>query len=179
MGFCQRFSFSDGETWQLAPCVSCTCRVGHVLCRAVDCPAIACNNPVMHPDDQCCPRSIFIDFLDSFISLSYSVDQDDQFIYAPEKESLYLDLQPFENDLTLPCPSNTTTEVSGSSTVCTDNYGTAHMAGASWRTDDCTSCECSADGKVMCYRQQCDADANCHGKPLTVKGRCCPVCEGE
>ncbi|WKY09021.1 hypothetical protein Q1695_001851 [Nippostrongylus brasiliensis] len=123
--------FTDGETWQLAPCVSCTCRVGHVLCRAVDCPAIACNNPVMHPDDQCCPR----------------------------------------------CPSNTTTEGSASSTVCTDNYGTAHMAGASWRTDDCTSCECSADGKVMCYRQQCDADANCHGKPLTVKGRCCPVCE--
>ncbi|VDL81740.1 unnamed protein product [Nippostrongylus brasiliensis] len=53
----------------------------------------------------------------------------------------------------------------------------AVVPGASWRTDDCTSCECSADGKVMCYRQQCDADANCHGKPLTVKGRCCPVCE--
>uniref|UniRef100_A0A0K0D3E2 VWFC domain-containing protein n=1 Tax=Angiostrongylus cantonensis TaxID=6313 RepID=A0A0K0D3E2_ANGCA len=48
--------FIDGETWQLASCVSCTCRVGHVLCRALDCPPIACHQPFMHPDDQCCPR---------------------------------------------------------------------------------------------------------------------------
>uniref|UniRef100_A0A183GLD1 VWFC domain-containing protein n=1 Tax=Heligmosomoides polygyrus TaxID=6339 RepID=A0A183GLD1_HELPZ len=116
----------------LAPCVSCTCRVGHVLCRAVDCPAIACNHPIMHPDDQCCPR----------------------------------------------CPANST-ELSDSSVICTDGYGTAHMAGSSWRTDDCTSCECGADGKVVCYRQQCDTDTTCRGKPLTIKGRCCPVCEGE
>uniref|UniRef100_A0A0K0CYF7 VWFC domain-containing protein n=1 Tax=Angiostrongylus cantonensis TaxID=6313 RepID=A0A0K0CYF7_ANGCA len=49
--------------------------------------------------------------------------------------------------------------------------------GASWRPDDCTSCECSLDAKVICYREQCDTDITCRGKPLTVKGRCCPICE--
>ncbi|VDN40815.1 unnamed protein product [Gongylonema pulchrum] len=37
--------FVDGETWQLAPCTSCTCRVGNVLCRVVECPPIACIAP--------------------------------------------------------------------------------------------------------------------------------------
>ncbi|PIO69829.1 antistasin family protein [Teladorsagia circumcincta] len=81
----------DGETWQLAPCVSCTCRVGHVLCRAVDCPPIACNHPTLHQDDQCCLR----------------------------------------------CPANTT-ETSDSSVICTDGYGTAHMAG--WVLGLCSAC---------------------------------------
>ncbi|KHJ88766.1 von Willebrand factor type C domain protein [Oesophagostomum dentatum] len=48
---------------------------------------------------------------------------------------------------------------------------------SSWRTDDCTSCECTIEAKVICYRQQCDEDTSCNGKPLTIKGRCCPVCE--
>ncbi|VDM82641.1 unnamed protein product [Strongylus vulgaris] len=51
------------------------------------------------------------------------------------------------------------------------------ILGASWRTDDCTSCECTTEAKVICYRQQCDEDIACSGKPLTIKGRCCPVCE--
>ncbi|KJH53642.1 von Willebrand factor type C domain protein [Dictyocaulus viviparus] len=121
--------FTDGETWQLAPCVSCTCRIGHVLCRAVDCPPIACHHPVMTSDDQCCPR----------------------------------------------CANNTVPI--DSSTFCTDNYGTAHLAGASWRPDDCTSCECNTDASVICYRQQCDLNTTCQGKPLTIKGQCCPICE--
>ncbi|VDN22215.1 unnamed protein product, partial [Cylicostephanus goldi] len=62
-------------------------------------------------------------------------------------------------------------------TVCQSPGSGRIFTGASWRTDDCTSCECTAEGKVICYRQQCDDDTACNGKPLTIKGRCCPVCE--
>lgn len=46
--------FVDGETWQLAECVKCTCRVSHVLCTALECPAAACDNPIEDPDNKCC-----------------------------------------------------------------------------------------------------------------------------
>lgn len=46
--------FVDGETWNLGECISCTCRVGHVLCSAKQCPPIACEQPIDHPTDPCC-----------------------------------------------------------------------------------------------------------------------------
>lgn len=51
--------FVDGETWQLAPCTSCTCRVGNVLCRVVECPPIACSMPVFDERNQCCPKYVY------------------------------------------------------------------------------------------------------------------------
>ncbi|PAV75131.1 hypothetical protein WR25_13594 [Diploscapter pachys] len=125
--------FTDGETWQLASCVSCTCRVGQVLCRTVECPPVACENPAMTYEDTCCPR----------------------------------------------CPNNTSVEAPRpESPICTDESGTVHVAGSSWRTDECTSCTCTKEGKTACYREECPVDEqfNCKGSPLVIKGRCCPVC---
>lgn len=125
--------FTDGETWQLAPCVSCTCRVGHVLCRTTECPPIACPNPEYENEEDCCPT-------------------------CPEQKVV-----------------NTKNE-KGDTIVCTDESGTAHISGSSWRQDDCTSCICSAEGSSDCYKEACDDSLECRGNPLVIKGKCCPVC---
>lgn len=122
--------FTDGETWQLAKCVSCTCRVGHVLCRTQSCPAVPCLHPIKDPNGHCCET----------------------------------------------CPS---IQSSVSSAVCTDDSGTARHSGSSWRTDDCTSCACSSEGVIECFRETCDFQPGCKGKSLTIKGRCCPMCSDE
>lgn len=125
--------FTDGETWQLAPCVSCTCRVGHVLCRTTECPPIACPNPEYENNDDCCPK-------------------------CPKQEVV------------------NTKNAKGDTIVCTDDSGTAHIVGSSWRQDDCTSCVCSAEGSPDCYKEACDESLECRGNPLVIKGKCCPVC---
>uniref|UniRef100_A0A915AQ40 Cysteine-rich motor neuron 1 protein n=1 Tax=Parascaris univalens TaxID=6257 RepID=A0A915AQ40_PARUN len=131
--------FVDGETWQLAPCTSCTCRVGNVLCRVVECPPIACPDPIPDESNQCCPK-------------------------CPETNNS--SISPLSRPL-------------GAALVCTDDNDIAHMEGSSWRTDECTSCRCVADGedtKIECFRENCAELENCLGMPLTIKGRCCPVC---
>ncbi|VDO81114.1 unnamed protein product, partial [Onchocerca flexuosa] len=65
--------------------------------------------------------------------------------------------------------------------VCTDNNYIVHVAGSSWRTDECISCKCVAiddEAKIECFEEKCRQLTNCRGMPLTIKGRCCPVCSG-
>ena len=93
-------------------------------------------------------------------------------------QTLFLSLK-IRWSATLRCPNNTSVEAPrADSPVCTDESGTAHMAGSSWRTDECTSCTCTNEGKTACYREECPVDEqlNCKGSPLVIKGRCCPVC---
>ncbi|KAE9553936.1 hypothetical protein FO519_002862 [Halicephalobus sp. NKZ332] len=122
--------YVDGETWNLADCVSCTCRVGHVLCTATQCPPIPCDDPVPDEENKCCMK----------------------------------------------CPElNSTLKEPG---FCTDNKGIARPIGESWRMDECTSCRC-APGEVvpLCFTEKCaTSEEDCRGKPLMIKGKCCPVC---
>ncbi|MCP9260814.1 Cysteine-rich motor neuron 1 protein [Dirofilaria immitis] len=133
--------FVDGETWQLAPCTSCTCRVGNVLCRVVECPPIACSIPVFDERNQCCPK-------------------------CPDETELTIDQKVLSPNI--------------GRVVCTDNNYVVHVAGSSWRTDECTSCKCVAidddEGKIECFEEKCRHLRDCRGLPLTIKGRCCPVC---
>ncbi|VDM99470.1 unnamed protein product [Thelazia callipaeda] len=131
--------FVDGETWQLAPCTSCTCRVGNVLCRVVECPPTACQTPIFDEKNQCCPKC------------------------PDESDSLMIE------DLM--------SNVGG--IVCTDNNHVARVAGSTWRMDECTSCKCvlvDKETKIKCFEEKCQQLTNCRGMPLTIKGRCCPVC---
>uniref|UniRef100_A0A914YU62 VWFC domain-containing protein n=1 Tax=Panagrolaimus superbus TaxID=310955 RepID=A0A914YU62_9BILA len=48
--------YVDGETWNLADCVSCTCRIGHVLCTATQCPPTPCENPIKDENNNCCMK---------------------------------------------------------------------------------------------------------------------------
>ncbi|VDM24795.1 unnamed protein product [Toxocara canis] len=151
--------FVDGETWQLAPCTSCTCRVGNVLCRVVECPPIACPDPIPDESNQCCPKCPEANNASSAVVVSHA-------------------------------PATTL--------VCTDENDIAHVEGSSWRTDECTSCrlvfasvdictrcpafcfaKCVAgeeNTKIECFREKCAELESCLGMPLTIKGRCCPVC---
>lgn len=126
--------FVDGETWQLSECISCTCRVGHVLCSSTECPPLACDNPEADPTNRCCAK----------------------------------------------CPdSDRSSEptIASEEAFCTDEVGVAHAIGDSWRLDECKSCRCNAEGDVTCFTEKCHVDEEaCHGKLLTVKAKCCPIC---
>jgi len=127
--------FVDGETWQLAECVSCTCRVSHVLCTALECPAAACERPIQDPDNKCCRK-------------------------CPGKESTP--------------PANAPSIDPG---FCTDEFGAAHALESEWRLDECVSCKCARNGQIECFKEHCPTPSTeCRGRPLMIKGRCCPVC---
>eukprot|EP00069_Balaena_mysticetus_P013107 bmy_08084T0 len=44
----------SGETWQLEPCVICTCQRSLVRCVPMKCPPIPCPEPALRPG-HCCP----------------------------------------------------------------------------------------------------------------------------
>ncbi|CAJ0961782.1 unnamed protein product, partial [Mesorhabditis belari] len=78
-----------------------------------------------------------------------------------------------------PCCSKCPTEplMTDSSIVCTDESGSAHASGETWKTDDCTSCSCTQTGTIECFRESCGENVEkCKGKLLTVKGNCCALC---
>lgn len=45
----------------------------------------------------------------------------------------------------------------------------------SWAPDDCTTCTCGPNGKLLCQTQTCKTTCD---NPKDVPGTCCPVCEG-
>ena len=47
-------SYSEGDSWQLSVCVTCTCRDGQPVCDSIECETPECSNAVVYPD-QCCP----------------------------------------------------------------------------------------------------------------------------
>lgn len=49
-------------------------------------------------------------------------------------------------------------------------------SGASWKDDDCTSCQCN-NGLISCFHQSCPP-AECD-KPVLRKGQCCASCIGK
>ncbi|MFH4978598.1 hypothetical protein AB6A40_005307 [Gnathostoma spinigerum] len=132
--------FVDGETWQLASCTSCTCRVGNVLCRVVECAPIACVNPIYDDSNKCCP-------------------------ICPDQ---------VKHNETIPALPNF------ANNACVDEAGMVHVHGTAWRIDECTSCRCKesddGDSHIECYKEKCEKLEDCMGMPLTIKGRCCPIC---
>jgi hypothetical protein len=135
--------YVDGETWNLADCVSCTCRVGHVLCTATQCPPIPCENPIKVEENSCCPKCPEI----SYNSTSLT-------------------------------SSNSNSNENINEHFCLDEHGITHQINDEWRIDECTSCRCSSEqAEPLCFMERCaNNEDDCQGRPLMIKGRCCPVC---
>jgi hypothetical protein len=135
--------YVDGETWNLADCVSCTCRVGHVLCTATQCPPIPCQTPIKDQENPCCQICNSSGYsLNSSLSISSSSSNE------------------YEQHF------------------CTDEHGITHQINDEWRVDECTSCRCSPEqAEPLCFSERCAINEDeCKGRPLMIKGRCCPVC---
>lgn len=48
--------YTDNDIWHLDKCTKCTCSNGIVLCENLQCPVVACENPVFNLNkDECCP----------------------------------------------------------------------------------------------------------------------------
>lgn len=44
---------TEGDTWDVNPCLSCTCHSGYLLCTSTQCPLVTCENPY-YDNNTCC-----------------------------------------------------------------------------------------------------------------------------
>ncbi|KRX94674.1 Cysteine-rich motor neuron 1 protein, partial [Trichinella pseudospiralis] len=54
---------------------------------------------------------------------------------------------------------------------CETENGESRNITEQWKKDDCTTCQCSEDGQVICQRQLCSVECD---NPLYMSGQCCP-----
>ncbi|GMS80398.1 hypothetical protein PENTCL1PPCAC_2573 [Pristionchus entomophagus] len=185
--------FTDGETWQLAPCVSCTCRVGHVLCRVAECPPTPCDQPLLIGTNQCCPQC----------PKSSDVDGDSSEVCTDSSGVAHASGDEWRNDDCTSCVCRdgkeecfkqqcddlatcrgvplvlkgrccpVCSDVLSSEAVCT--YGNAvYSVHEEWRDGVCRNCSCVAGGQTVCRELVCPACAD----PVSVSpDACCPLCK--
>lgn len=144
--------YVDGENWDLHPCVSCTCRV-----------------------------RLFCDPLSLDESLGASDGQVGHVLCHPAPCPPAPCATPIRDDpldCCLRCPVQEEAEaprLGGPAIASAANVSC--LEGAEWRADECRSCKCS-EGRSKCYDQPCPPLHQCANRPVTIKGRCCPICTG-
>ncbi|XP_060052517.1 kielin/chordin-like protein isoform X2 [Erinaceus europaeus] len=166
-----------GETWQLEPCVICTCQAGTVRCQGPSCSELSCRESYT-PPGQCCPvcrpgceyeGQLYeegADFLSSFnpcIRCS---------CLRNLVHCLPVTCQPS------PCPKPVLRPGHCCPTCpgCTeDDVHREH--GQEWTApgDPCQICQC-LEGHIQCRQRECASLCPYPARPLP--GTCCPVCDG-
>ncbi|CAI5450968.1 unnamed protein product [Caenorhabditis angaria] len=192
--------FTDGETWKLAPCVSCTCRVGHVLCKTQECPPIPCKNPTRKNADDCCPVCpdlvpptppnlsqksniepvICEDELGTahLVGTTWRKDDCTSCICKENGESECFKESCDEmgcrgNPLVIKgkcCP--VCSDALSSSAVCS-YQSSVYSIGEQWQDGYCSNCTCVAGGQTVCRQMVCPACQN----TVPIEGHCCPLCK--
>ncbi|UMM35471.1 hypothetical protein L5515_008075 [Caenorhabditis briggsae] len=193
--------FTDGETWQLAPCVSCTCRVGHVLCRTTECPPIACPNPEYENEDDCCPvcpeqkvvntkndkgdtivctdDSGTAHILYTITGSSWRQDDCTSCVCSAEGSA---DCYKEACDDSLECRGNPLVIKGKCCPVCSDALSTSavcsyqssvYSIGEQWQDGRCSNCSCVTGGQTVCRQMVCP---HCDD-PVPIEGHCCPLCK--
>ncbi|PIC27150.1 hypothetical protein B9Z55_019488 [Caenorhabditis nigoni] len=183
--------FTDGETWQLAPCVSCTCRVGHVLCRTTECPPIACPNPEYENEDDCCPVcpeqkvvNTKNDKGDTIVctddsGTAHIVDDCTSCVCSAEGSA---DCYKEACDDSLECRGNPLVIKGKCCPVCSDALSTSavcsyqssvYSIGEQWQDGRCSNCSCVTGGQTVCRQMVCP---HCDD-PVPIEGHCCPLCK--
>ncbi|KAI6213456.1 hypothetical protein M3Y94_00152500 [Aphelenchoides besseyi] len=193
--------YADGETWQLGQsCISCTCRVGHVLCHSNTCQPTPCLTPVPDPNNRCCKYCP-----DLNLSFSLQINDGVQCVdatgeHAPNSTWRTNDCRScicgsngvahcfIENCPSLPsnCTGRALVIKDACCPICSDlllsdrrdscNYHeNVYAVGEEFRDGDCRNCTCKLNGIVECVQRQCPR--SCEERTAVVLNGCCPECE--
>ncbi|KAK0410682.1 hypothetical protein QR680_005271 [Steinernema hermaphroditum] len=190
--------FVDGETWQLDQCISCTCRVGQVLCSVKKCDALSCDNPIADENNPCCKKCpenevSLLAYEDNDMG-GYCTDEHGigrafgQSWWRDECTSCKCEKNSRINCYTQKCPllrncaGRPLTVKNLCCPICSDKLTTNSMCSyenstyrvhEEWREDTCTRCICKPGGAVECIKTQCPP---CQDRQPS-DGPCCPMCE--
>ncbi|XP_058385581.1 kielin/chordin-like protein isoform X6 [Diceros bicornis minor] len=166
-----------GETWQLEPCVICTCQAGTVQCQGPSCSELNCLESYT-PPGECCPvcrpgceyEGQLYEEGANFLSSSNPCLQ------CSCLKSL-VRCVPMKC-LPSPCPEPVLRPGHCCPTCRGCTEGGSHWEhGQEWTApgDPCQICQC-LEGHIQCRQRECASLCPYPARPLP--GTCCPMCDG-
>ncbi|XP_019607131.2 kielin/chordin-like protein isoform X1 [Rhinolophus sinicus] len=167
----------SGETWQLEPCVTCTCQAGTVRCQGPSCSELNCLESYT-PPGECCPvcrpgceyEGQLYEEGTNFLSSSNPCLQCSCLRSLVRCVPMKCPPSPCPEPVLRPghcCPS---------CQGCTEG-GSHREHGQEWTApgDPCQICRCQ-EGHIQCRQRECSSLCPYPARPLP--GTCCPVCDG-
>nr|XP_019607131.1 PREDICTED: kielin/chordin-like protein isoform X1 [Rhinolophus sinicus] len=167
----------SGETWQLEPCVTCTCQAGTVRCQGPSCSELNCLESYT-PPGECCPvcrpgceyEGQLYEEGTNFLSSSNPCLQCSCLRSLVRCVPMKCPPSPCPEPVLRPghcCPS---------CQGCTES-GSHREHGQEWTApgDPCQICRCQ-EGHIQCRQRECSSLCPYPARPLP--GTCCPVCDG-
>ncbi|XP_039716699.1 kielin/chordin-like protein isoform X8 [Pteropus medius] len=166
-----------GETWQLEPCVTCTCQAGTVRCQGPSCSELNCLESYT-PPGECCPvcrpgceyEGQLYEEGTNFLSSSNPCLQCSCLRSLVHCVPMKCPPSPCPEPVLRPghcCPI---------CQGCTEG-GSHQEHGQEWTApgDPCQICQC-LEGHIQCRQRECSSLCPYPARPLP--GTCCPVCDG-
>ncbi|XP_066898323.1 kielin/chordin-like protein isoform X4 [Kogia breviceps] len=168
----------SGETWQLEPCVICTCQAGTVQCQGPSCSELNCLESYT-PPAECCPicrpgceyEGQLYEEGANFLSSSNPCLQCSCLKSLVRCVPMKCPPIPCPEPVLRPGHCCPTCQAQG----CTEG-GSHWEHGQEWTTpgDPCRICQC-LEGHIRCHQQECASLCPYPARPLP--GTCCPVCD--
>ncbi|XP_026957776.1 kielin/chordin-like protein isoform X6 [Sagmatias obliquidens] len=169
----------SGETWQLEPCVICTCQAGTVQCQGPSCSELNCLESYT-PPGECCPicrpgceyEGQLYEEGANFLSSSNPCLQCSCLRSLVRCVPMKCPSTPCPGPVLRPGHCCPTCQAQG----CTEG-GSHWEHGQEWTTpgDPCRICQC-LEGHIRCHQRECASLCPYPARPLP--GTCCPVCDG-
>ncbi|XP_032498370.1 kielin/chordin-like protein isoform X7 [Phocoena sinus] len=169
----------SGETWQLEPCVICTCQAGTVQCQGPSCSELNCLESYT-PPGECCPIC--------WPGCEYEgqlYEEGANFLSSSNPCLQCSCLRSLVRCVPMKCPPIPCPEPVLRPGHCCPNCqaqgcteGGSHWEhGQEWTTpgDPCRICQC-LEGHIRCHQRECASLCPYPARPLP--GTCCPVCDG-
>ncbi|XP_066218722.1 kielin/chordin-like protein isoform X2 [Saccopteryx leptura] len=166
-----------GETWQLEPCVTCTCQAGTVRCQGTSCPELNCMESYT-PPGECCP------VCRPGCEYEGQLHEEGANFLSSSNPCLQCScLRSLVHCVPTTCPPSPCPEpVLRPGRCCPTcpgcNEGSSHWEhGQEWTPpgDPCQICQC-LEGRIQCRQRECSSLCPYPARPLP--GTCCPVCDG-
>ncbi|XP_023384687.1 kielin/chordin-like protein isoform X5 [Pteropus vampyrus] len=162
-----------GETWQLEPCVTCTCQAGTVRCQGPSCSELNCLESYT-PPGECCPVC-----RPGCEYQGHQYQSQETFRLQEGGRCVRCSCQAGEVSCEeQDCPTAPCTLSDSGPQMCSACVlnGEEFAEGVQWEPDGqpCTACSCR-DGVPTCAAVLC-SPAPCQ-HPTQAPGACCPRCE--